>query len=90
MKISDAVIEAEGLNVLFKTVGKASVSFGKKVANSPIRALEIASNIATSVASGNFSRVLSVTVDLIIFPTTDEGFRVAQKVGVFSNYNEKV
>ena len=45
MTASDATIEAEGLKDFFKSVGRATVNFGKKVANSPVRALEIASKI---------------------------------------------
>ena len=33
MRKSDATIEAEGLKDFFKSVGKATVNFGKKVAN---------------------------------------------------------
>ena len=43
--VSDATIEAEGLKDFFKSVGKATVDFGKKIANNPIRTLEIASKI---------------------------------------------
>ena len=43
MTVSDATIEAEVLKDFFKSVGKATVNFGKKVANNPVRALEIAS-----------------------------------------------
>ena len=35
--LSDATIEAEGLKDLFKSVGKARVNFGNKVANNPVR-----------------------------------------------------
>ena len=41
MTVSDATIEAEGLKDFIKSVGKATVNFGKKVANNPERALEI-------------------------------------------------
>ena len=40
MAVSDATIGAEGLKDFFKRVGKATVNFGKKVANNPVRALE--------------------------------------------------
>ena len=36
MTVSDATIEAEGLKDFFKSVGRATVSFGKKVANNPV------------------------------------------------------
>ena len=42
LTVSDATIEAEDLKDFFKSVGKATVNFGKKFANNPIRALEIA------------------------------------------------
>ena len=53
MAVSHATIEAEGLKDSFKGVGKATVSIGKKVANNPIRALEIASKIGSADASTN-------------------------------------
>ena len=53
MTVSDATIEAEGLKDFFKSVGKATVNFGKKVASSPVRALEIASKIGSAAASRN-------------------------------------
>ena len=53
MTVSDARIEAEGLKDFFKSVGRATVSFGKKVANNPVRALEIASKIGSTAASRN-------------------------------------
>ena len=36
MTVSDATIEAEGLKDFFKSVGEATVNFGKKVANNPV------------------------------------------------------
>ena len=45
MTVFDATIEAEGLKDFFKSVGKATVNFGEKVANNPLRALELASKI---------------------------------------------
>ena len=53
LTVSDATIEAEGLKDFFKSVGKATVNFGKKVANNPVRALEIASKIGSAAASRN-------------------------------------
>ena len=50
---SDATIEAEGLKDFFKSVGRATFNFGKKVANNPVRALEIASKIESAAASRN-------------------------------------
>ena len=34
--VSDATIEAEGLKCFFKSVGRATVNFGKKVANNHV------------------------------------------------------
>ena len=79
MTVSDATIEAEGLKDFFKSVGRATVNFGKKVANNPIRALEIASKIGTAAASRNPRAALTATPDLIKFATTGEGIKVVQK-----------
>ena len=53
MTVSYATIEAEGLKDFCKSVGKATVNFGKKIANNPVRALEIASKIESAAASRN-------------------------------------
>ena len=79
MTVSDATIEAEGLKDFFKSVGKATVNFGKKVANNPVRALEIASKIGSAAASRNPKAALAATPDLIKFATTGEGIKVVQK-----------
>ena len=79
MTVSDATIEADGLKDFFKSVGRATVNFGKKVANNPIRALEIASKIGTAAASRNPRAALSATPDLNKFATTGEGIKVVQK-----------
>ena len=76
---SDATIEAEGLKDFFKSVGKATVNFGKKVANNPVRALEIASKIGSAAASRNPKAALAATPDLIKFATTGEGIKIVQK-----------
>ena len=79
MTISDATKEAEGLKDFFKSVGKALVNFGKKVANNPVRAFEIASKIGTAAASRNPRAALSATTDLVKIATTGEGIKVVQK-----------
>ena len=79
MTVSDATIEAEGLTDFFKSVGKATVNFGKKVANNPVKALEIARKIGSAAASRNPRAALSATPDLIKFATTGEGITVIQK-----------
>ena len=53
MTVSVATIEAEGLKDFFKSVGRARINFGKRVANNPVRALEIASKIGSAAASRN-------------------------------------
>ena len=84
MTVSDATIEAEGLKDFFTSVGKATVNFGKKVANNPVRALEIASKIGSAAASRNPRAALSATPDLIKFATTGEGIKVVQKgIGLY-------
>ena len=79
MTVSDATIEADGLKDSFKSVGRATVNFGKKVANNPVRALEIASKIGNAAASRNPRAASSATPDLINLATTGEGIRVVQK-----------
>ena len=79
MTVSDATIEAAGLKDFFKSVGRATVNFGKKVANNPIRALEIASKIGSAAASRNPKAALAATTDLIKFATTGECIKVVQK-----------
>ena len=81
MTVSDATIEAEGLKDFrgIESVGRATVNFGKKVANNPVRALEIASKIGSAAASRNPRAALSATPDLIKFATTGEGIKVVQK-----------
>ena len=79
MTVCDATIEAEGLKDFFKSVGKATVNFGKKVADNPVRALEIASKIGSAAASRNPKAALAATPDLIKFATTGEGIKIVQK-----------
>ena len=79
MTVSDATIEAEGLKDFFKSIGKATVNFGMKVANNPVRALEIASTIGSAAASRNPRAALLATLDLIKFASTGEGIKVVQK-----------
>ena len=79
MTVSDATIEAERLKEFFKSVGRATVNFGKKVANNPVRAKEIASKIGSAAASKIPRAALSATPDLIIFATTGEVLKVVQK-----------
>ena len=71
MTLSDAVIETEGswktsLRMLLKLYLVLENFF-----NSLVRALEIASNIDTSMATRNHSRVLLSTPDLIGFVTRE-------------------
>ena len=70
MTVSDATIEAEGLKDFFKSVGKATVDFEKKVANNQVKALERASKIGSAAASRNPRAALSATPDLIKFAIT--------------------
>ena len=77
--VSDATIEAEGLKDFFKCVGRATVNFGKKVANNPVRALKLASKTGSAAASRNPRAALSATPDLIKFTNTGEGIKLIQK-----------
>ena len=65
------------MNEFFKSVGKATVNFGKKVANNPVRALEIASKSAAAIR--NPRAALSAATDLIKFAFTAEGIGVLQR-----------
>ena len=79
MTVSDAIIEAEGLKDFSKSDGRATVNFGKKVINNPVRALEIASKIGSAAASINLRAASSATLDLIKFASTGECIKVVQK-----------
>ena len=79
MAVSDATIEAEGLKDYFESVGKATVKFEKKVANNPVRALELASKIGSVAAGRNSRTASSATPNLIKFANTGEGIRLVQK-----------
>ena len=79
MTVSDATIEAEGLEDFFESVGKAKANFRKKVDDNPVRALEIAIKIGSVAASRNPRAALSATPHLIEFATTGEGIKVVQK-----------
>ena len=63
----------------FKSVAKATVNFGKKVANNPERALELASKIGSAAESRNPKAALAATPDINKFATTGEGIKVVQK-----------
>ena len=78
MTFIDATIEAEGLKDFFKSVGRATVNFGKKVANNPVGALEMASKLGSAAAPRNPRAALSATPDLIKFATTGEGIKLVQ------------
>ena len=63
MTVSDATIEAEGLKDFFKSVGRATVYFGEKNANNPVRALEISSKIGSAAAIRNLKAAIAATPD---------------------------
>ena len=79
MTVSDATIEAEGLKDFLKSFGKATANFGKKVANNPVRALELASKIGSAAARRSPRAALSATADFIKFATTGEGIKAVQR-----------
>ena len=79
MTLSVATIEAEALKDFLKSVSKATLNFGKKVANSPLRAFEMANKIGSASASRNPRSALSATPNLIKYETTGEGIKVVQK-----------
>ena len=79
MSISDATIEAEGLKDCFKSVDRATVNFGNKVSNNPVRALEKVIKIGSAAACRNPKATLAATPDLMKFATISEGIKVVQK-----------
>ena len=50
---------------LFKHIGKAAKSVGKKILNNPGRALEIAAFIGTAAASKNPNLIAATALDII-------------------------
>ena len=79
MAVSDATTQAEGWKDFFESVGKATVNFGKKFGNNPVRVLELASKMGSAVASRSARAASSATIDLNKLATTDEGISVVQK-----------
>ena len=76
--------------ISFKVFGKATVNFGKKVANNPVGALEIASRIESAAVSRNPRIALSATPDLNKFVATGDGVIVVQKVtGLYSGTKKR-
>ena len=83
MTVCDAKIETEGLKDFFKSVGRATVNFGIKVANNPVRAIEVASKIGSAAASKNPRVVVSATSDLIKFATTGDKYLIMIMIILF-------
>ena len=79
MTVSDATIAAERLKDFFRSVGKATVNFGKKVANNPVKGLVTARKIGSAAASRKPRAAFSATIVLIKFATTGEGIKVIEK-----------
>ena len=79
MTVSDATLEADGLKDFFKSVDRSTVNFGKKVANNPIRDLEIANKIGSSAATRIPRAPLAATLDLNKFAKAAECINVIQK-----------
>ena len=79
MAVSDTKLEAEESKDFFKSVGNATVNFGKKFATNPVRALEIESKKGIVAATKKPRAALVATPDLIKFATTVEGITVVQK-----------
>ena len=65
MTVSGATKAAEGLKEFFKSVVKATVNFGMRFANNPVRALEIESKMGSAATSRNAIAALSATPDSI-------------------------
>ena len=89
MTVNDATLEAEGVKDFCRSVGKATVNFGIKVANNPIREIEIASKIGSAAATKNPRAALAATPDLFEFATIGQVIRVVQKRRRFHLGNKK-
>ena len=90
MADSDATKEAERLKNFLQSVCKATVNFGKKVANNPVRPLKLATKIGSAAASRNPRAASSATPNLIKFATTGEGIEVVQKRRRLFEYKGKI
>ena len=71
--VSDQTISAEGLGNFFKHLGSAAKNVGKKILNSPGRALELAANIGTAAASKNPRMIAATAPDIIKFVHQGKG-----------------
>ena len=71
--VSDRTVDAEGLGDFFKHLGSAAKNVGKKILNSPGRALEIAANIGTAAASKNPRLIAATAPDVIKFVHQGKG-----------------
>ena len=71
--VSDQTIQAEGLGDFFKHLGSAAKNVGKKILNSPGRALEIAAIIGTAAASKNPKLIAATAPDIIKFVHQGKG-----------------
>ena len=70
-------MQAEGLGVYFKNLGKKGLNISKKMAKNvlskPGRALDLTAKIATAAASKNSKQALSALPELITFYNTGKG-----------------
>ena len=77
MIVSGNNIQAEGIGVFFKNLGKVSSKAAKKLARNslknPSRLLEIGANVATAAASRNSKAALSALPEVIKFYHTGKG-----------------
>ena len=70
MTVGDATIETEELKDSFKSFGRATANFGKKLVNIPARALEITSKIGSATANRNTRANLSATLKIFLLLNT--------------------
>ena len=63
-KVSDQAISAEGLGDFFKHIVKAAKNVGKKIINTPGRALELAAFIGTAAPSKNPKLIAATAPDI--------------------------
>ena len=76
--VSDNTIEAEGLQIFFKGLGKAAKSIAKKIVNNPTRALEIGTNLTTAALTKNPKALASQAPSVLKFIHHGNGLYVGK------------
>ena len=82
--VDDNTIEAGGLGVFFKSLGKKLLNVSKKMAknvlSNPTKAVDLTAKIATAAASRNSKQALSTLPELITFYNAGKGLYLGKLV----------